>query len=858
MDLGQRDEAIFDIVYHLNLGSSELRDAAERRELAETNLQAAVKSKAATAYEASLYFLKMGLELLGKNEAGKDPLAYSIMVEMPECEYMCGHIERAEQLLDNLIACTSGLIGRSHIHLIRIRMNAYLKRDAVAVNCGLQALAEFGWKIPLKPTHTMMLQEFLRTQWALYRSRNKIMQLPLNASPANKALDALVMAVTASAFIVNPELSAVLYPKFIRHGLKHGKSEGFVFVLAAYGVALTFVPLLQDMPTPYLNKDRLLGSALLLADSFESKTLKGRLSILRGLSEIYVNPEAAHAYFDQTVSYGLITTDLNIATQAMMMRITTHIGDLHVLIARMTDYEEAWGSLLDEVTRGYFHIARWYVDELRGDSGESGKIIVPPNRDSFDKAMNNKSFYKYTCLIEIAYLAGKYRETLKYVKQGRFNAYQQTTLIIRKQHIYESFALAALYTEASEGERKDIRRLLGQQLRSMKKWSGCFGRESAAYHIVRAEIWRIDGKQMAAVKGFEEAIVLARKAGYRFVEANACERASLAYKEAGMEMTANSLIVDAYRAYIQWGAIAKAGQIKQAYASLPFFLEDKVESSGSAADYGQASSDERIAELDGQKESMPELALFSGIDERVLKQTAGWTDSTDEISLLQRFLKSAMRYVGAERASIISVLQEGFTIESEIGGDKRTESDLPFAESIVRYVVQTGNPVVLADASLNSYSIDPYLVAYQPLSVLCMPIYYPGRKLPAVLYLENNLAPGVFTNERLGVLDILFSRMIHLESLESRRGPMNNAGEGDDSAAAEGAPLQQTLLDPPTPREMDVLQALTEGLSNKEIAIRFGLKEGTVKGYIFLLYGKLGVKRRSQAIARARELKLVD
>ena len=68
----------------------------------------------------------------------------------------------------------------------------------------------------------------------------------------------------------------------------------------------------------------------------------------------------------------------------------------------------------------------------------------------------------------------------------------------------------------------------------------------------------------------------------------------------------------------------------------------------------------------------------------------------------------------------------------------------------------------------------------------------------------------------------------------------------------------QPLVEPLTNRETEILYALTDGLSNKEIAYRFGLTEGTVKSYIHNLYGKLGVKRRSQAIARAKELELMN
>jgi LuxR family maltose regulon positive regulatory protein len=55
-----------------------------------------------------------------------------------------------------------------------------------------------------------------------------------------------------------------------------------------------------------------------------------------------------------------------------------------------------------------------------------------------------------------------------------------------------------------------------------------------------------------------------------------------------------------------------------------------------------------------------------------------------------------------------------------------------------------------------------------------------------------------------------------------------------------------------SPRQAQILTLLSDGLSNKEIANRLDLAEGTVKSYRKVLYQKLDVSRRSQAVARAR------
>jgi DNA-binding NarL/FixJ family response regulator len=62
------------------------------------------------------------------------------------------------------------------------------------------------------------------------------------------------------------------------------------------------------------------------------------------------------------------------------------------------------------------------------------------------------------------------------------------------------------------------------------------------------------------------------------------------------------------------------------------------------------------------------------------------------------------------------------------------------------------------------------------------------------------------------------------------------------------------LPEPLTEREQEVLRLLSLGLTNREIAARLSLAEGTVKNYVTNVLQKLGVRDRTQAAVRAREL----
>jgi LuxR family maltose regulon positive regulatory protein len=64
--------------------------------------------------------------------------------------------------------------------------------------------------------------------------------------------------------------------------------------------------------------------------------------------------------------------------------------------------------------------------------------------------------------------------------------------------------------------------------------------------------------------------------------------------------------------------------------------------------------------------------------------------------------------------------------------------------------------------------------------------------------------------------------------------------------------------EPLSEREREVLRLIAEGLSNQELAARLYLSPHTIKVHTRNIYGKLGVTSRTQALARARALGILD
>jgi PAS domain S-box-containing protein len=135
--------------------------------------------------------------------------------------------------------------------------------------------------------------------------------------------------------------------------------------------------------------------------------------------------------------------------------------------------------------------------------------------------------------------------------------------------------------------------------------------------------------------------------------------------------------------------------------------------------------------------------------------------------LINTLMRTALEQAGAERSLLILGRGVEHRVEAEARSDRDkdiihfrqsliTPSELP--ESLLRYVIRTQESVILSDASAeNIFSEDEYIRRKCPRSVLCLPLIK-QRQLIGVLYFENNLAPGVFTPNRLAMLELIASQ----------------------------------------------------------------------------------------------------
>ena len=147
-----------------------------------------------------------------------------------------------------------------------------------------------------------------------------------------------------------------------------------------------------------------------------------------------------------------------------------------------------------------------------------------------------------------------------------------------------------------------------------------------------------------------------------------------------------------------------------------------------------------------------------------------WQAVTGEIvleRLIDMLIRTAVEQAGAERGLLIRPrgVEQRIEAEATTSGDSvivqlRDEQAgaavLP--ESMLHYVLRTGETVVLDDAAAQSaFGEDPYIRERQTRSILCLPLINQG-KLNGVVYLENNLTRSAFTPARIALLKLLASQ----------------------------------------------------------------------------------------------------
>ncbi|MEB3826256.1 GAF domain-containing protein, partial [Phormidium sp. CCY1219] len=267
------------------------------------------------------------------------------------------------------------------------------------------------------------------------------------------------------------------------------------------------------------------------------------------------------------------------------------------------------------------------------------------------------------------------------------------------------------------------------------------------YYLVEAERNRVVGKEIKAMNQYDRAIELAKENQYLNDEALANELAAKFYLAKGKIKIAQTYMQEARYCYLKWGATAKVKHLEETYPQLFQII----------AQNPAGNSQVQSSHLPTTTDSGKALDVTS-----VLKASQAISGEIILEKSLAKLMKIMIENAGAQKGVLILEKAGKLFIEAagSVESDEFTvlqslplENNLPV--SLVNYVARARETVVLDEAYREQwFNQDPYISANQTQSIFCVPLINQG-KLISIVYLENNLTVGAFTEERRKVITLL-------------------------------------------------------------------------------------------------------
>ncbi|MGE5703989.1 MAG: helix-turn-helix transcriptional regulator [Clostridia bacterium] len=858
---GDADEKIYQIVYHLNIGREMMNSREEKRRLSRLNMHAGEKAKASTAYASALSHFRTALELLTDEDWSYEYEAtFRLHLQAAECEYLCGHYEQAEQQFVHLMQRAKTNLDRAEVYRIRIALYINLGKYVEAIELGLEGLKDFQMPIAVKPSSITLARELFTTRWKLRNRMEDLADLPDVTDPTVKSLMELITVIAAPAFFVNKDVFLILISKYVRLALRYGNTEASATAYAFFGLILSLGLGL------YKEGFRMGEIAQKVLDRLPNTIYKCRTNVIfGGILYQWARPsKGSDAYLNEALQLGLECGDFIYASYAIGSHINSYYArePLPEFAALIKRYLGILEQINEEFVTMNCHLYLQVIHNLQGKTNH--RLTLSDEEFSEDRFLQEITheetqvttfFQYYTYKTQISYLFGEHQDALKFA--GLANGYQKYSthmLHTAEVKLYETLAIASAFASFSPEEQTKYKKIMNNNIRQIKKWADCCPENFLhKYLLVAAEKARLHGEKQRAMDLYDQAIQSAKENHYYQNAAIACECAASFHTAEGRALFAKTYLIEAIHGFQRWGAAEKCNQLLEKYPELQSVTLPFDQAAASLMHTDAHSYFHSHTSTKSSTQAEMDVNMF-------LQAMQHFTREKELPQLLLTYLETAMKIAGADKGFVLLEKDSELCIEASKAADEGYDTPMPetgdlndtqkLPATIVHYVARTRETVVLSDASKAGIFVrDTYFKEHQPCSILCLPILYDGM-LVGALYLENNLMTDVFHSDQLELLEMLSTQMASTKLLRFSDRAVTLA-KGNHSAV--DLPVPQL-----TGRELDILMLIAKGMSNQEIAEHLVLTVGTVKSYIVNIYGKLEVNRRVQAVARAKELKILE
>ncbi|MEP6524582.1 AAA family ATPase [Microcoleus vaginatus DQ-U2] len=751
----QREEKLFDIVGHLNLGIELIAQPSKRSALAQLNLEAGGKARSSTAYAAANIYLQTGIKLLTPNcWQTQYELTLSLYVAAAEAAYLNADLEGMEQMAALVLQEAKTILDKVKIYEIQIATHAAQSQMLEAIAVGRNALGQLGVELPTKVDEAL-ISKALQTLTSQLQSRQieELVDLPVMTNPHTQAAMQLLGMLLAAILQAMPGLMPLLSSTMVSLSLQFGNAPASSVGYAIHGMVLC--AFLGNVKTGYAfgklalsllerrNVREFKCIILVLYGNFIQHRQESLLATIPTLKDgfmagmetgnfLYAGYSINNYFVDNFVGgVELDTWEPELAAySAVMAQVKQYSAQTYLNMAQ----QRVW-NLRETVSQ---------PDCLIGTAYDETAMIPKHHQDKEFTAVAITYIYK----LLLAYLWGNYTAAVDYIAQAKpYLMAVSGFVLVPIFHFYAALTHLALFPTRAESEQAQILGLVEIHQSTLQQWA-----QNAPmnylhkWYLVEAERYRVLGNKAAAIEMYDRAISGAKENKFLNEEALANELAAKFYLEWGKEKLAQTYMIEAYYCYVQWGATAKVRDLETRYRQLLAPIQPGKKTTQTTALVTTAGSGSNL-------DITTVMKAYQAISGEIMLD-----------KLLSSLMKILMESAGAQRGYLILSSQEKLLIEAEGKIDDNpvtvlqsipVETCQKLSSAIVNYVARTQESVVLDDAVRSGqFTNDPYLQKNHTKSILCVPLINQSQ-IVSIVYLENNLTAGAFTPERVELLKVL-------------------------------------------------------------------------------------------------------
>jgi predicted ATPase/signal transduction histidine kinase/DNA-binding response OmpR family regulator/tRNA A-37 threonylcarbamoyl transferase component Bud32/HPt (histidine-containing phosphotransfer) domain-containing protein len=747
----ERDEKLFEIARHLNLGAGQRKKESERDSLAELNLEVGRKAIDTVAFRTAQSLLEAGLELLGDDawERCYD-LTLALTTEAARATHLIPDFPATERHFSSVKKNARDVLDRVRACEVWVTACQAQNNIGQGLDDAFEIFNALGYPFPEDPDENDIGAYLQRAGEAIAgRSVEELAALPTNTDPKEVAAIRLMMIVAPPAYIGRPNLFPIFGLEAVALSASNGNTGASSFAYVLYSTLLSGILEEFDQAMQFAE----LGQRMI--KKYNAMEYVGRVAYVPNCFVIFWKKHLREAWSGHPESYRLALEngDLEFACWSIMKRCQQGFFMGLPLAGRAKETRDYVATCfrLKQATSGSY--AQATLQAMLGLMGESEDPCELVGEVFDEKALRpryveaNEAFglcNLHLTKAHLYYLWDRWEDTItQFELAAPYAAGMLSLYHFPLFHFYVSLSQMALAREADPEERAALLAAADESIARMAKWAQhCPENFLHKHHLMAGNRAMVDGRFEEAESHFERGIRAADAQGYLQEQALGCELLGRSWLEREEPALAESAFAQASQLYGVWGASAKVAQLKAKHSvSVP-----------GPARFSPTTSTERL----------------SGLDiETVLKSTHALSSEVQRESLLRTFLDIMLENAGARAGVLTRETPEGAFIEVRGGVDALTEvysdttaSDYPrLPQSVINLVRRTREPVVVDDLLKDlRFSQDTYLQSVKPLSLLCLPVEHQG-KLVAILYLENDLTPGAFTEDRVELLGVLLNQL---------------------------------------------------------------------------------------------------